>query len=907
MTPRKSRPGLRRRALLTSALAGALLTASLVFGAGQARASYTAHVEGDTLLVLGNADSDSLALRLNPLDPNTLDIDVGDDGTSDFSFDRSTFSAIDVEARGGDDVVRVDQSNGVFADEQVTMNGGADNDTLIGGSGNDTILGGGGDDFVDGNQGTDVAFLGGGADHFQWDPGDNSDVVEGQAGADTLDFHGSNAAENMEVAANGTRVRFTRDIASIVMDLDGVETLNARALGSTDNVVVDDLTGTAMKVVHVDLNGTGGVDDGAVDSVTANGTDAADAFKIGSSGADTVVSGLAATVQVTGGEEANDHIVAAGLGGDDTLTMAIGAASGPVPITFDGGDALDTARDNGTAAGDSIQVVANGTAASVVSAGTSRLDVMADNLVVSGLGGLDTITATGNLAPLTKLTLDGGPDSDVLLGGNGNDTLLGGGGDDLVDGNQGNDTAFLGGGADHFQWDPGDGSDVVEGQAGADTLDFHGSNAGERMEASANGTRVRFTRDIGSIVMDLDGMEAMNVSTLGSADVVTVDDLAGTALKTVAVDLNGTGGVGDGAADTAVVNGTDAADAFKIGSSGADTLVNGLAATVQVIGGEEANDNIQVNGLGGDDTLAMGVGSASGPVPVNFDGGDALDTVRYSGTLGDDSIGIVANGTEASVIGLATSRLDVTADSLVVSGLAGQDTMVATGNLAPLTALTLDGGTGNDTLLGGNGNDTLLGGGGDDLVDGNQGNDTAFLGGGADHFQWDPGDGSDVVEGQGGLDALDFNGSNIAELMEASANGARVRFIRNIGNIVMDFDGIETLNVRTLGGADLLTVDDLTGTELRNVNADLSSSVGGGDGAADQVTVNGTELADVVDVSTSGSDVLTTGLYATTRITGSEPANDTLLVQTLDGNDDVTVAPDVSSLINVLVDLGNGE
>jgi hypothetical protein len=53
--------------------------------------------------------------------------------------------------------------------------------------------------------------------------------------------------------------------------------------------------------------------------------------------------------------------------------------------------------------------------------------------------------------------------------------------------------------------------------------------------------------------------------------------------------------------------------------------------------------------------------------------------------------------------------------------------------------------------------------------------------------------------------------------------------------------------------------------------------------------------------------VLTTGLHTQTRISGSEPANDTLLVQTLGGDDVVTVAPDVSDLINTVVDLGDGE
>ena len=57
--------------------------------------------------------------------------------------------------------------------------------------------------------------------------------------------------------------------------------------------------------------------------------------------------------------------------------------------------------------------------------------------------------------------------------------------------------ASLGAGNDTFVWNPGDGSDIVEGQAGADTLQFNGSNIGENIDISANGSRIRLTRDIG--------------------------------------------------------------------------------------------------------------------------------------------------------------------------------------------------------------------------------------------------------------------------------------------------------------------------------------------------------------------------------------------------------------------------
>src|SRR5437763_715441 len=83
-------------------------------------------------------------------------------------------------------------------------------------------------------------------------------------------------------------------------------------------------------------------------------------------------------------------------------------------------------------------------------------------------------------------------------------------------------------------------------------------------------------------------------------------------------------------------------------------------------------------------------------------------------------------------------------------------------------------------LAGGQGNETLLGGDGNDSIDGNRGNDIAFMGEGNDTFVWDPGDGSDTVEGQAGTDTLLFNGANVAEHIDLSANGNRLRFFRDV-------------------------------------------------------------------------------------------------------------------------------
>ena len=123
----------------------------------------------------------------------------------------------------------------------------------------------------------------------------------------------------------------------------------------------------------------------------------------------------------------------------------------------------------------------------------------------------------------------------------------------------------------------------------------------------------------------------------------------------------------------------------------------------------------------------------------------------------------------------------------------------------------------------------------------------------------------------------------------------------------MDFDAVEGLNVRALGSADTITVNDLSGTDLKRAAIDLSSSVGGGDGAADTVIENGTGKKDNVSVTRSGAQVLTTGLAAQTSIVGGEAANDTLGINTRGGDDRATVAPDVSDLITPVVDLGADE
>ena len=130
-----------------------------------------------------------------------------------------------------------------------------------------------------------------------------------------------------------------------------------------------------------------------------------------------------------------------------------------------------------------------------------------------------------------------------------------------------------------------------------------------------------------------------------------------------------------------------------------------------------------------------------------------------------------------------------------------------------------------------------------------------------------PDDGSDTVEGQADTDTMVFNGSGAAEIFEVSANGARTRFTRNIGTIVMDLDDLEVIDVNALGNTDTAIVNDLSGTDVAKID-DQAGTLGGatGDGVADSVILNGTNNADSIDVFGAGTSVSVVGLTAQVNI-----------------------------------------
>jgi Ca2+-binding RTX toxin-like protein len=500
------------------------------------------------LKIRGTKEDDKITLRLKAGDPGTLQVDVGDDGSADFSFEREDIERIDVKARRGDDLLRVDESNGVFTDAiQTKLDGGDGIDNMIGGSGAETFLGGDGNDSMDGNRGNDLALMGAGDDTFIWDPGDGNDTIEGDYGNDTMRFNGANVAETVDVSANGPRLRFFRQPGNVLMDTNDVERIDFNALGASDVVTVNNLAGTDVNVVDLDLAGTlgGNTGDGAADEVIVNGSNGNDNINVN---ADASVSGLSALVAIQHPEAT-------------------------------------------------------------------------DKLTVKGLGGNDSISAAALATQLIGLTLDGGDGNDTIAGSQVVELSLGGNGNDSIDGNRGNDPAFMGAGDDTFIWDPGDGNDTIEGQDGADTMRFNGANVAETVDVSANGPRLRFFRQPGNVLMDTDDVERVDFNALGAADVVTVNNLAGTDVTAVNVDLAGAlgGNAGDGAADQVIVNATAGDDNINVsGDAASGVRVSGLAATVGILH-PEATDRLDVNTQTGNDNVNP-AGLAAGAIQLFVDG-----------------------------------------------------------------------------------------------------------------------------------------------------------------------------------------------------------------------------------------------------------------------------------------------
>jgi Ca2+-binding RTX toxin-like protein len=321
--------------------------------------------------------------------------------------------AVSLDDIANDGPLDVTRDDNIHSDVE-NIEGGDGADILIGSDSNNLILGDGGNDTIRGLGGDDTMI--GGLPTVP-DP----DLLDGGAGADTVDYFESSAPVNVS--------------------LDGLA--NDGSTGELDNVINteniigshgnDTLTGNAAGNI---IQGLGGADviDGAAGTDTVSYDDRSVSVNVSldsvaNDGSTGELDDVLNTENIIGGNgddtltgNASGNVIR-GLGGDDTIAGGAGAD------VIDGGAGTDTATyaDHAAAVVASLDGLAN-------DGSTGELDNVINTENLIGGGGSDTLT--GSAGPNFLRGLGG---NDQLRGLAGNDLLIGDAGSDLADGGAGSD------------------------------------------------------------------------------------------------------------------------------------------------------------------------------------------------------------------------------------------------------------------------------------------------------------------------------------------------------------------------------------------------------------------------------------------------------------------------------------
>ena len=884
----------------------------------RAKQGVKAEIKRGTLRITGNRRANSVTLRLKRRARGILEVDVRSNGSADFRFRRKAFRRIVVRGGRGNDALGISERNGsFFRSERTTLDGGrrgtdrlvftgsraADSVALsargrrlrlarraarataganfavaAGGlervtitplGGADTITLGdltgtgvsrtalqlgsksGGDGQADtvlasATAGADILTLGGNAAALTLsglssvltaanvEPGQDRLTVNGLGELDRLNVSGSGAADTIGLSAAGGLLRV--GLGETAVEFDDVEDVLALPVGGADTLGLGGLTGTDVGRVSLDLGATpGGPADGQVDAVTADASGGADNLTATRSpSGEIAVTGLPLTPTIIGADAA-DRLTLNGLGGADTLSLSGSEEADSIHVSSVGG--LMRAALGGTAVeSDDVEAL------------SMNARDGADTVTLDDLGSTDMRNVALDLGSPVAGPADGKVDAVTVNGGAGADnvTVEGGASGVAVNGLAATHSIRAVDATDKL---------TVNGGAGADSLNASGLTAN-------------------AVELTLGGGPDADTLTGSPGD----DDFASGPTESGSDVVEGGGG-----ADLLAIAGSGAADNLALAASGGRVLLTRDGGTTDANDVEQADvapgggaDLVTVGDLTGTDLLDVDVDLAS----LGGSGDAQPDNVTVTATNGDDVVGAANSGSEVSVFGLAASSTvtgaEPSTDTLTLAALGGDDVVDASSLQANLIGLT---------VLAGLGDDVILGSAGEDLVNGQDGDDVALLGAESDTFVWNPGDDNDTLEGQSGSDRLLFNGSNASENIDILANGGRVLFLRDVANVIMDLNDIEIAEYKALGGTDSVDVNNLAGTDMTKVNVALAAVTGGGDGAADNVFLFGTNGNDVVSVTGGPAGVAAAGLFAALDVTGAEAANDRLTVSGLAGND----------------------
>lgn len=601
---------------------------------------------------------------------------------------------------------------------------------------------------------------------------------------------------------------------------------------------------------------------------------------------------------------------------DRTFTINSVANPGDHAIDVANAGGRTIISDNGTSAFESVEF-ANPTSTLTLNAGdgdntitVGALDAgFAASFTIDAEDGDDSLIATAtNIA----LSIVGGDGADTLVGGTQNDTIDGGAGNDSIDGGTGNDS--LAGGADNDTVKGGSGTDSIDGGAGNDSI-----------EGGADGdTLIGGTED--DTILGEDGDDSID----GGAGTDSLDGGAGN--DTITGGDGGdsiTGGSGqdslDGGGDADTVDGGADNDTV-LGGSGTD-IVAGGDGDDSVDGG---SDNDTLSGGGGTDILVGGTGDDQvSEVAVDAESIVLTDTTLTVGGLSD-----TISGVEEFILtgGDLSSSIDASAYTLgnvTINGEGGDDTLVGSNGDD-----FINGGAGNDTLTGGLGNDSMLGGAGSDSLDGGSANDTLAGNGGNDTLNG--GTGLDSIDGGTGSDVIDGGDDNDTVLGGAGADSVNggLGNDRLLGEGQDDTlngdDGDDTL----IGGTGGDVIRGGAGIDNLNGNSGRDDLDGGADddtafGGSGQDTLTGGQGIDNLDGQGSSFDTIRLTGEAIDDVFTLDRSNnfnqlrktsgttygvnfkrtETIEINTLDGNDTITVIGDLNGSDGdaaFVIDFGNG-
>lgn len=608
---------------------------------------------------------------------------------------------------------------------------------------------------------------------------------------------------------------------------------------------------------------------------------------------------------------------------DRTFTINSVANPGDHVIDVANAGGRTIISDNGTSAFESVEF-ANPTSTLTLNAGegdntitVGALDAGFAAAVVAGTrsvsinaeGGNDNLTATAtNIA----LSIVGGDGADVLLGGGQIDTIDGGSGADSIEGGAGGDSLT-----------GGDDDDTVKGDAGVDTI--NGGAGNDSIEGGTEGDTL-IGGDDDDTILGQDGDDNID----GGLGTDSLDGGAGN--DTITGGDGGdniSGGTGmdslDGGGDADTLDGGDDNDTV-IGGSGTDIVAGGLGDD-SVDGGD---DNDTLSGGGGTDMLVGGDGDDQvAEVAVDAETIVLTDTVLTVGGLADSVDGveefILTGGNLSSLIDASGYTLG----NVTINGVGGDDTLIGSNGDD-----FINGGGGNDTLTGGLGNDSLLGGAGNDSADGGSANDTLVGNSGNDTLNG--GTGLDSIDGGDGGDLIDGGDDNDTALGGAgsdSINGG-LGNDRLLGEAQDDTlsgdDGDDTLiggagGDSVLGGAGIDNLNGQSGRDDLDGGADDDTVFGG----AGQDTLTGGQGVDNLDGQGSSFDVIRLVGEATDDVFTLDRSmnfnllrktsgttygvnfkrTETIEINTLDGNDTITVIGDLLGSDGdaaFVIDFGNG-